>query len=210
MATHTKKMRPDVLCRLLMSCTQPAVCTRVASTSDPVVVLGGTRNVRDVLDDLNMVKCEYVYGGVHCGMMTRTMRLWESGVGSFVHEYDGNVHLTGWSLGGGCAIHMAALMHANGLRRPLSVTTFGAPRCGDTVFARWYASEGLRERTTRYELSKDPVVSLPRGGGYRHAGRRVLLMSDEESNPLWGQHELHMYHTALLKTWSTSHPSVDG
>ena len=198
-----------------MSCTQPAVCTRAVSThpadgnSAPVVVLGGTRNVRDVMDDLNIIKCEYVYGGVHCGMRARTTRLWNNGVGEFVRRCNGQVHLTGWSLGGGCAVYMTALMHTYGHGPPLSITTFGAPRCGDAAFTRWYASEGLWERTTRYELSNDPVVSLPNGNGYRHVGRKVILTSNDAGNVLWGQHDLNLYHAALSKTWSPSHLTVD-
>ena len=201
-------MRPEVLCRLLMACSEPVVCTSVASTS--VIVLGGTRNVRDVLDDLNVMRCEYGDGNVHCGMMMRSRRLWDEVVEEFVHDCNTNLHITGWSLGGGCAIHMAALMHSCGVRMPTSITTFGAPKCADASFVRWYASTGLGDRTTRYELARDPVVTLPHGRGYRHAGRRVRLTSNDDGNLLWRQHELHIYYDSLIKTSSPWHPSGDG
>ena len=191
-------MRPDVLTRALLRIRDPVVCTVIQS--EPVVLFSGTRSVRDMFDDLDLRTCAN-FGRVHCGMFQRSKRLWDEVVYDFVreqqHRTDTGVHLAGWSLGGGCAVHTASLMASSRLPFPRSVTLFGAPRCGDDEFERWFAHRGLGERTTRYEFEKDPIVTLPRGH-YTHVGRRVLLTSDDEGG-LLGQHDLMLYHTELRR-----------
>lgn len=192
-------MRPDVMCMQLMLNRAPVTCTRVDTL--PVIVLGGTRNARDLLYDLDVRRCQYAKGRVHCGMLLRTRRLWGDTVKAFVSSCGGeDVHIVGWSLGGGCAVHMAAIIHSHGMSVPKTVTTLGAPKCGDASFARWYARVGLAARTTRYETLRDPVVNLPTGSTYHHVGRRVVLTPpDGGSRSLWGQHELQLYYNELLK-----------
>lgn len=188
-------MRPDLLTRSLMRVRDPVVCTHL--NDEPVVLFSGTRNVRDVFDDLDLRTCRN-FGRVHCGMFQRSRRLWGDSVADFVAAQEvGTVHLAGWSLGGGCAVHTASLMFTAQLGPPRSVSLFGAPRCGDGTFERWFARVGLSRRTARYELARDPIVTLPRGS-YAHVGRRVLLTSDDDGG-LLGQHDLTLYHSVLRK-----------
>lgn len=194
--TGMRHPNPGTLARLLMHTCDPVSCTFV--DGDPVVLFCGTRGLKDVFDDLDLRPC-HTFGSVHCGMYLRSKRLWNQNVHEFVttHAQD-DLHLAGWSLGGGCAVHTASLIRASGLATPHSITLFGAPRCGDEEFTSWYAREGLAARTTRYELKDDPIVTLPRGG-YRHVGRRITLTSPARGG-VWGQHDLSLYRDVLEST----------
>lgn len=188
------RMRPDLLTRQLLRVRDPVVCTVIQS--EPVVLFSGTRNIRDVFDDLDLRTCEASRGRVHCGTYQRSKRLWDDEVHNFVKaQPEGGVHIAGWSLGGGCAVHTASLIRSYNFTLPKSIHIFGSPRCGDDGFARWYSHVGLGMRTTRYELERDPIVTVPRGR-YTHVGRRVLLTSDDEGG-LLGQHDLMLYHSEL-------------
>ena len=188
-------MRPDLLTRSLLRMRDPVVCTVIQS--EPVVLFSGTRNIRDVFDDLDLRTCEASRGRVHCGMFQRSRRLWDDVVYEFVKRQTEGVHIAGWSLGGGCAVHTASLISSCDLSLPRSIHLFGSPRCGDDEFERWYTRVGLGECTTRYEFEKDPIVTLPRGR-YTHVGRRVLLTSDDDGG-LLGQHDLMLYHGEMRR-----------
>ena len=145
------------LMRALSTTEYPVVCTHLRDM--PVVLFGGTRNARDLVDDLDVRMLEYTPGArVHRGMMARTRRLWDDGVHDFVSLCAPTpVVLAGWSLGGSCAVQTAALVAAARLPLPRQVCIAGAPRCADRGFAAWYARHDLARRTVRYELSGDPI-----------------------------------------------------
>lgn len=197
-------MRPDLLTRSLLRIRDPVVCTVIQS--EPVVLFSGTRSLRDVFDDLDLRTCEALGGRVHCGMFQRTRRLWDDGgVYEFIKDQREGVHLAGWSLGGGCAVHTASLIASCNLLIPRSIQLFGAPRCGDEEFECWFRRCGLGRLTTRYEFEKDPIVTLPRGR-YTHVGRRVALSSDDDGG-LLGQHDLMLYHSELRRMRQQISPS---
>ena len=177
-----------------MHTTSPVVCTHL-TYNEPVIALSGTRNLRDVLDDVDVRSCPYADGLVHCGMYARAIRLLPE-VEDFARAHP-SVHLAGWSLGGGCAVHLAAMLRKTGVRVS-SVTTFGAPRCADDDFARWYASSGLGSRTTRFVTPRDPIPSLPRGDRFVHVGHRRLVPCRARG---WlSHHDLSRYYEGLLRT----------
>ena len=176
--------------RLLSDTTDPIRCTYLGAT--PTLVFGGTRNLCDVLDDLDVrPRTLSDTSTVHRGMFRRTLRLWATDeVQDFVDAHP-SVRLLGWSLGGGAAVHMAALLHLSGAARVSDVHVFGAPKCGDALFAAWYAQSGLGRRTVRYETPHDPVTTLPPGDRFVHVGRRVVVACDRPT--CWAHHDLHAY-----------------
>ena len=168
----------------------PVLCTTLDGM--PVILFAGTQNRRDVVYDVRLCPLDEV-GCVHRGMYERTEELWNTRqVREHLRRYE-CTHLAGWSLGGACAVLTAARLSP---RAVASVTTFGAPRCGDADFAAWYDAE-LGRRTLRYETTRDPIASLPRGP-YVHVGRRVPLRC---RTPGWmSHHDLARYADAL-RTW---------
>ena len=182
------------LVRCLMHTTSPVRCTYL-TYQEPVIVLSGTRNIQDVLDDVDVRTCAFADGLVHCGMYARALRVLPD-VQQFAHS-NSYVHVTGWSLGGGCAVHLASLLRESGVRVS-SITTFGAPRCADEDFAAWYANCGLDARTIRYVTPRDPVPSLPRGDRFVHVGRRRVVPCRARG---WlTHHDLSQYREGLLRT----------
>ena len=147
-----------------------------------LVTFAGTRNWRDVLDDLDIRSCPWVtrMGRVHCGIAHRTRRLWENpDLQEFCTEGAASpsspLILGGYSLGGGVSVCAAALLREHEGIVPSRVITFGAPKIGDAAFQRWYASTGLWQNTRRYTTPYDPIPRLPPQSTYRHVGRRVVL-----------------------------------
>ena len=188
-----REMRPALLVSLLMSSTRPYACIDGCEEHPPIVALAGTRNLRDVIDDLNVRGRAWPVGRdvgiVHSGIAERTERLWnDATLRDFCASGEPPL-LVGWSLGGGVAVCLSALLAMEGIRAH-SVATFGAPRSGDARFAEWYLRSGLWERTVRYATPRDPVADLPRGR-YRHVGRVVEVPCAHTS--WWKHHDLRAY-----------------
>jgi pimeloyl-ACP methyl ester carboxylesterase len=183
----------------LLACSRAPVHVAPAR----VVVLGGTRTARDVLDDLDVRACAPLRGGavggrVHCGFRDRAARLWEADAAlraACAAADARGVALVGWSLGGGVGVCLAARLHAAGVR-VREVHLFGAPRVGDAAFAAWYARAGLGAVTTRYETPRDPVPRLPRGA-YVPVGRAVRVPCDAAG--WWAHHDLGAYRRGLAQ-----------
>jgi pimeloyl-ACP methyl ester carboxylesterase len=170
-----------------------------------LVVLGGTRTARDVLDDLDVRECALldarVGGRVHCGIRARTERLWGADAAlrrACLGAGRDGVALVGWSLGGGVGVCLAARLHAAGVR-VREVHAFGAPRVGDAAFAAWYARCGLGAVTTRYETPRDPVPRLPRGA-YVPVGAAVAVPCARRG--WWAHHDLGAYRDGLEEVGS--------
>jgi predicted lipase len=166
----------------------------LAGVPHRVVAFGGTRTLRDLLDDLDVRQCRPWAGAghVHCGMAHRAMRLFDDSLFGFCSEQP--IVLAGYSLGGGAANLFAAQLCLAGVD-VRSVHTFGAPRVGDAAFARWYTEAGLGSRTLRFETPRDPVVRLP-GHPYVPVGRRVVLPL-AATRSAWAHHDLRAYADAL-------------
>ena len=165
-------MRLDVhVVALLMAHRAPFALHPADDGHPAVVTLAGTHGWRDVLDDVDVRTCPWrTEGKVHCGMFTRTMRMWDD-VEGFCRD-ESSVVLAGYSLGGGVSVLLAAMLETRGVHVH-SVHTFGAPRVGDAGFAAWYRRKGLHARTLRYTTPKDPVPSLP--PHWPTVGRRVAV-----------------------------------
>ena len=185
---------PLALVDTLLATTDPVRTTYLQGR--PLLVLSGTRNLRDVLDDLDVRASAFETrrsSTVHRGMFRRALRCSEE-VQEFALAH-ASIDLVGWSLGGGAAVHLASILHVYGVD-VTSVAVFGAPRCGDRDFAKWYREAGLCRRTVRYETPRDPVVTLPPGTRYVHVGRRRLVPC-QRTGPL-AHHDLHAYRDGLL------------
>lgn len=188
-------MRPTEAVSLLRETHVPVRLCRSSSSDLPVVALGGTRTWRDLLDDLDVRGCESWWGGgsVHCGIASRTRRLWDEEVFCTEEVRTRGVVLVGWSLGGGVAVCLAAQLE--GLVR--EVHAFGAPRVGDACFVRDYHARGLAERTFLYSTPRDPVPRLLARGRYKHAGRRVRVPCARDRP--WAHHDLSAYAQGLAE-----------
>lgn len=160
----------------------------------PVVLVGGTRDWRDVVDDLDVRWCALATEGggkVHCGIRDRTRRLLKQGViREFCQRQVEPVTFAGWSLGGGVSVLLASTLLTEGVA-VASVHTYGAPRVGDADFAQWYAAARLNERTWRYETPRDPIVRLPPTPPYVAVGHRVEVPCTRERS--LAHHDLHAY-----------------
>ena len=72
-----------------------------------------------------------------------------------------NLHITGISLGGGLASISYIDINHEEIFTNIDVTTYGAPRVGNKHWAAYFDLITL-ERTRRYVVSGDPIVSMPR------------------------------------------------
>ena len=172
---------------LLLAHRTPFALHPSTATRPGVVTFAGTRNWRDVRDDLDVRTCPWWDGTVHCGMYTRTLRLWDD-VEAFCHG-ESSLVLAGYSLGGGVSVLLASMLAREGVD-VRGVYTFGAPRVGDARFAAWYAAHGLDARTWAYATPRDPVPSLP--PRWSAVGRRIVVPCDPELGPI-AQHDLRVY-----------------
>lgn len=100
-----------------------------------------------------------------------------------------NVLVTGHSLGGALAVLTAAdlqeqLNRLNTATIPVvSLYTLGAPRVGNTDFARWV--DALLSRGASYRLThaRDPVIKLPpTDWGYQHTTSEVFYRTEANSS----------------------------
>jgi hypothetical protein len=88
---------------------------------------------------------------------------------------DGQVFVTGHSLGGAIALLCAVELRRSGIQ-VAGVYTFGQPRVGNSAWAAMY-EQALGDRTFRVVNENDIVPRTP--GvlmGYRHCGNEVLLL----------------------------------
>ena len=128
----------------------------------------------DLKTDAATKLVRYDEGKVHQGFAKALDSVWPD----VARLLDGQVSaarplfVTGHSLGGAIA-SLAALRLSRGDGR-IWLYTFGAPRCGDDVFARAVASR-LARRAFRAVINNDVIPLVPFGLGYTHAGRTVYV-----------------------------------
>ena len=149
----------------------------VRSATEAWVAYRGTQpdKLRDFLDDLDCAHESGVWGSqVHSGFRNAMMSTWDP-VYAFVKDCKAAclpVWLGGHSLGAAMATLAAAELFQAG-SAPDGVANFGAPRAGDTTFAKAYDSR-LGDRTWRVINHADIVTRVPpRSLGYQHVGRAV-------------------------------------
>lgn len=163
----------------------PRPWTLLETTMPHVLLLGGTHNWRDVMDDVDVRLDEH---GVHRGVESRTDRIL-SEMGTLPRS---PLLLAGFSLGGAVAVRLASKLPET----VHSVHAFGAPKVGDAAFVDQYRASGLWTRTWRYVTPLDPVPRLP--PGYRHVGREIHVPSDRTD---WlDHHDLRTYRRGLLRS----------
>jgi pimeloyl-ACP methyl ester carboxylesterase len=175
---------------LLLAHRAPFTLHPSSATRPGIVTFSGTHNWRDVRDDVDVRTCPWWDDGgkVHCGMFSRTLRMWDD-VETFCHDERSSLVLAGYSLGGGVSMLLASMLARQGVDVQ-GVYTFGAPRVGDTEFAKWYAACGLGDRTRTYVTPRDPVPLLP--PNWPTVGRRILVPCDASNGPI-AQHDLRLY-----------------
>ena len=175
---------------LLLAHRAPFTLHPSTATRPGIVTFAGTHNWQDVRDDVDVRTCPWSGGDgkVHCGIFSRTLRMWDD-VETFCHDESSSLVLAGYSLGGGVSVLLASMLERQGVDVQ-AVYTFGAPRVGDAGFARWYAARGLAARTWTYATPRDPVPSLP--PNWPSLGRRVDVPCDPANGPI-AQHDLRLY-----------------
>jgi len=192
---------------------EPFRCTTLHGGTR-LVTFAGTRNWRDVMDDLDIRSCDLVSsraGQVHCGIAQRTERLWHDSreLQNFCTTGPNAppIVLGGYSLGGGVAICSAALLCEQKNTALRSIYTFGSPKIGDSVFRKWYASSGLWSRTHRFVTASDPVPRLPPQAVFQHVGRRILVPpmdgGRKRPNSLFESHRIETYMSGLRNMTSS-------
>jgi hypothetical protein len=111
------------------------------------------------------------------------------GAGGGLHSDDAlaapTVFVAGHSLGGALAQLCALDLRLSARLPDVRLTTFGAPRVGNAVFARWLdAAVGPHARFTH---ARDVVPSVPPSwAGFAHAGREVWVVDAPGGRPLAG------------------------
>jgi triacylglycerol lipase len=143
----------------------------------PIVAFTGTRNLRDVVHNINIRPMEWPshfrQAKVHGGFAIHTRQLIEEPkLQSFLQKYDDFI-LCGHSLGGAVAVLTAMEVVKKYGKRVTSVHTFGAPRIATSNFLDQYESCGLASVTWRYAFDNDPVSKYT--PLYQHVGNLVRL-----------------------------------
>lgn len=195
------KMRASDVVALLMASSRPWSFHPPTETTPPLVLATGTRNARDLLDDLDVRGRAWPpdapRGVVHRGIGGRAERMGRD-LEELCAAAGAPVVLGGWSLGGGAVLCLAAHLAERGV--PVAeVHVFGAPCVADAPFARWYddgAAAALGARTYRYRTPRDPVPAL-RHPLYRHVGHRAVRVPWKARSPL-AHHDLRSYYAGLL------------
>lgn len=147
-----------------------------------VVVFRGTDNMRNWLQDANILPKKAQFGGhsvlVHQGFLDSYRALRDYVLKQVKHlrelHPDFTVYLTGHSLGGAQATLMALDLSYNHDMEDLFVYSFGSPRIGDNAFANLF-NKRLGDRHWRVVHYRDVVPHNPSSSiGYRHVAREVL------------------------------------
>lgn len=133
-------------------------------------------------DESNRLKklfgARYLQGKIHSGFATAYLSVMDDIVERVRALRDKKlrpVFLTGHSLGGAlatlCSLDLWVKLNIS--RREIFVSTFGSPRIGNAYFAAVYRE--VVPLHWRIVVDPDMIARLPRGGGYTHVGKKVVL-----------------------------------
>lgn len=158
-----------------------------ASKNDIVVFFRGTRDRKDILTDINILKVpapsHVEYEKVHKGFM----EAWKSvseitslEVTRLLEEKKRRVWFTGHSLGAAIAGIAAYDLQENNNTEVAGSYLFGMPRMANKRFAKRYNSK-LKKVTFRIVNNNDIVARVPlRSMGYQHVGVLYIFDSDHK------------------------------
>ena len=184
-----------------------------------IIVFRGTEynRPRDLIDDwLGNFKTKLVpftpvesndakkdsFGKVHEGFLEGIVSVWDDSLlKNFKKTEDQSkikLWFTGHSLGAALAT-LAAAKWVQAMPKHIDsvqgVYTFGSPRCGDEVFAKFY-SDRLEEKTFRFVNHRDLVPDVPSTmtyyhwkDDYKHVGCLWYIDEDKVINPNYSQSE---------------------
>ncbi len=97
------------------------------------------------------------------------------------HRVDNSrLFLCGHSLGGGLAMIAASWLDVDSRMPSIAeVYTYGAPRVGNPVFAKYFQDLGLATKTVNWTAQNDPVPRVPPCDiGYRHPTKLQYVLND--------------------------------
>lgn len=186
--------------------TDTTAMMAVSASGGLVVTIRGTESLTDVMHDLMIWKtklrlpnCEgavYVHAGfLRCAMsVLDPLRKWvlKQKQGGCSDGRMRSCTFTGHSLGGAVASILALIIKPSiDEHFDVDVITFGAPRIGDSVFARHY--NRTVPNHTRYVMYRDPIPYMP-SLFYRHVGEAVPIGS---MCGYVSSHKLQSYEDAL-------------
>tara|TARA_A100001015_G_C14863234_1_gene661222 strand:- start:191 stop:847 length:657 start_codon:yes stop_codon:yes gene_type:complete len=185
---------------LLLATNTAIQCIPPTIYRPSILLISGTQNAKDlVIDDLDIRKTHWPPkcksgGKVHRGFARRTTFLLEQ-IQYFIEVNNGFV-LAGHSLGGGCAVLMAAALHEMG-KNVNGVYTFGMPHFASHEFKKYYTSSGIVSK--HFTTSGDPVVyKIPKV--FENVGEYEILNS---SKTMLEAHDLRMYDAILCQNERT-------
>ena len=143
-----------------------------------LVVFRGTDSFPDWLTNLQVAKDPGPWGSVHEGFQDA---FWASTllIGKTIGEMvdDKEIWIAGHSLGGALAVLLAATLVENDID-VAGLYTYGAPRVGDTTFARQLNRSLKKSANWRVVNEGDLVPHLPSELRFSHTGTRRLLTKD--------------------------------
>eukprot|EP01116_Phalansterium_solitarium_P006287 TRINITY_DN18590_c0_g1_i1.p1 TRINITY_DN18590_c0_g1~~TRINITY_DN18590_c0_g1_i1.p1 ORF type:complete len:803 (+),score=209.86 TRINITY_DN18590_c0_g1_i1:81-2489(+) len=190
-----------------------------------IVVFRGTSSLKNVKVDLRSTPMEFSLAGipqglpspedscarVHSGFYQSFLRL-EHDIVDVVTKYvrqhpdPVQIYCTGHSLGGALAVLAALKLRCVLPGCKIVSNTFGAPRVGNHAFAQIY--NRLVPESFRIVNNRDVVAGMPKGGEFKHAGRRIVITrsgrcitdaSHNKAKTSASDHALGNYQKALVE-----------
>jgi hypothetical protein len=153
----------------------------VGSPDMITVTFRGTINkIQQWASDLDADLTPWFLGKVHDGFHQRFNELSVYSYRTLQNARDlyphAEIYISGHSMGGALAVLFSSYIKAKGNKSlyPEMVYTFGAPRIGDAMFAR-YITQQLGTTLIRFMNENDAVPDMPmKSLGYKHAGVLVI------------------------------------
>jgi len=167
--------RGDIGPTIICTATDTQVRVEQISEGRYVVLFPGSASAQDWLTNAKVRKTKWGEGKVHRGFAHAFKSVADSVQDAI--PPGAIVLIAGHSLGGALATLCADAFQD--IWRLEAVYTFGAPRVGNSAFARSYNNNILSERTARIVNAHDPVPHVPWVlGTYRHVDTQVYLRED--------------------------------
>jgi hypothetical protein len=145
------------------------------STNDIIVAFRGTKELADILTDINAFKAEFkqVGGKVHKGFLEAYLAVRAIIFDILVNKRPDSLTITGHSLGAALAT-LAAVDIAKNLKLRVTCINFGCPRVGNKEFAD-LVSQFVPSFLRIVDGADIATVLPPRILGYKHGTKKVMI-----------------------------------